>query len=118
MLSPGKQNIFHQPEGQLIRFASRDRHTSLGIWFPIPSTDWRILMAVNENKILGPANILRDGTLTISGATGLLLLLLVWVLLSSLTRQIREKNLQLDAISSHLLGGLLITRLDGCLDLL
>lgn len=112
MLSPGKQNIFHQPEGQLIRFASRDRHTSLGIWFPIPSTDWRILMAVNENKILGPANILRDGTLTISGATGLLLLLLVWVLLSSLTRQIREKNLQLDAISSHLLGGLLITRLD------
>jgi PAS domain-containing protein len=69
-------------------------------------------MAVNENKILGPANILRDGTLTISGATGLLLLLLVWVLLSSLTRQIREKNLQLDAISSHLLGGLLITRLD------
>ena len=112
MLSPGKQNIFHQPEGQLIRFASKDRHTSLGIWFPIPSTDWRILMAVNENKILGPANILRDGTLTISGATGLLLLLLVWVLLSSLTRQIREKNLQLDAISSHLLGGLLITRLD------
>ena len=112
MLSHGKQNIIHQPEGQLIRFASRDRHTSLGIWFPIPSTDWRILMAVNENKILGPANILRDGTLTISGATGLLLLLLVWVLLSSLTRQIREKNLQLDAISSHLLGGLLITRLD------
>ena len=112
MLSPGKQNIFHQPEGQLIRFASRSGHTSLGIWFPIPSTDWRILMAVNENKILGPANILRDGTLTISGATGLLLLLLVWVLLSSLTRQIREKNLQLDAISSHLLGGLLITRLD------
>ena len=45
MLSPGKQNIFHQPEGQLIRFASRDRHTSLGIWFPIPSTaggsSWR-----------------------------------------------------------------------------
>ena len=35
MLSPGKQNIFHQPEGQLIRFASRDRHTSLGIWFPM-----------------------------------------------------------------------------------
>ena len=61
-------------------------------------------MAVNENKILGPANILRDGTLTISGATGLLLLLLVWVLLSSLTRQIREKNLQLDAISSTCSG--------------
>ena len=118
MLNPGKQNIFHQPEGQLIRFASRDRHTSLGIWFPIPSTDWRILMAVNENKILGPANILRDGTLAISGATGLLLLLLVWVLLSSLTRQIREKNLQLDAISSHLLGGLLITRLDPLFTLL
>lgn len=112
MLSPGKQNIFHQSEGQLIRFASRDRHTSLGIWFPIPLTDWRILMAVNENKILGPANILRDGTLTISGATGLLPLLFVWVLLSSFTRQIREKNLQLDAISSHLLGGLLTTRLD------
>ena len=35
MLSPCKQNIFHQPEGQLIRFASRDRHTSLGIWFPM-----------------------------------------------------------------------------------
>ncbi|WP_308776355.1 response regulator [uncultured Bilophila sp.] len=118
MLSPGKQNIFHQPEGQLIRFASRDRHTSLGIWFPIPSTDWRILMAVNESKVLGPANILRDGTLAISGATGLLLLLLVWVLLSSLTRQIREKNLQLDAISSHLLGGLLITRLDPLFTLL
>lgn len=118
MLSPGKQNIFHQPEGQLIRFASRDRHTSLGIWFPIPSTDWRILMAVSESKILGPANVLRDGALAISGATGLLLLLLVWVLLSSLTRQIREKNLQLDAISSHLLGGLLITRLDPSFTLL
>ena len=109
---PASRIFFISRSGAALSVLPRDRTPSLGIWFPIPSTDWRILMAVNENKILGPANILRDGTLTISGATGLLLLLLVWVLLSSLTRLIREKNLQLDAISSHLLGGLLITRLD------
>ncbi len=100
------------PAGRLFSFATADGGTDLGLWFPFPGTDWRIFAGVDMEKLQAPANALRNGTILASGLTGLLLLVLVWTLLRTLTRQIRQKNLQLDTISSHLLGGLIITRLD------
>ena len=100
------------PAGRLFPFTTADGDTDLGLWFPFPGTDWRIFTGVDMEKLQAPANALRNGTILASGLTGLLLLVLVWVLLRTLTRQIRQKNLQLDTISSHLLGGLIITRLD------
>lgn len=100
------------PAGKLFPFKAADGDTDLGLWFPFPGTDWRIFAGVDMEKLLAPATVLRDRSLLVSGLTGLVLLALVWCLLWTLTRQIRQKNLQLDTISSHLLGGLIITRLD------